>query len=245
MDKIVIQGGKRLNGAVRISGAKNAALPAMAASILTTEELELFQPPGRQGCGLHPAAPRLHGGLGRKGENRQACCHTLRKARQPRGTLRPGAQDAGVQPRSGARSGPLRGGDGLPPRRVRDRCKAHQPSSEGFGADGGEVWIEHGNVRAKAKRLKGAKIVFDTVTVTGTENIMMAATLATGTTVLENSACEPEVMDLADLLRKMGARISGDGTERIAIEGVTELHGATHTIIPTGSRRGPSWPPQR
>jgi UDP-N-acetylglucosamine 1-carboxyvinyltransferase len=97
---------------------------------------------------------------------------------------------------------------------------------------GAEIRLEHGYVHAKAKKLRGAHIIFDTVTVTGTENIMMAATLADGTTTIENAACEPEVTDLADLLRKMGARISGDGTEKICVEGVKSLGGAQHSIIP-------------
>jgi UDP-N-acetylglucosamine 1-carboxyvinyltransferase len=103
---------------------------------------------------------------------------------------------------------------------------------QGLQAMGADVVVENGFIKAKARRLRGAHIVFDTVTVTGTENLMMAATLADGETVLENSACEPEVSDLADFLNSMGARISGAGTSRICIDGVDGLSAATHTVIP-------------
>src|SRR5690606_15310395 len=103
---------------------------------------------------------------------------------------------------------------------------------KGLEAMGAEIKIEHGFVVAKAKRLKGASILTDMVTVTGTENLMMAAVLAEGQTILENAAREPEIVDLAELLNKMGARIQGHGSDRIVIDGVERLHGATHEVVP-------------
>ena len=232
MDKIIITGGKRLVGEVRISGAKNAALPAIAAATLTTEPVVLRNMPAVKDVDS-TAALLVH-----MGAKVSSADHGRELAIDPGGLDKPEAPyDLVRKMRASslvlgplvARCGEARislpGGCAIGARPINLHLKALE-------AMGAEVTIEHGVVHAKARRLRGARIVFDSVTVTGTENIMMAAVLADGETVLENAAREPEVCDLAELLRAMGARVSGDGTDVIAIRGVKALHGATHAIIP-------------
>jgi UDP-N-acetylglucosamine 1-carboxyvinyltransferase len=232
MDRMMIRGGERLGGEVAISGAKNAALPAIAAATLTDGALNLRNLPLVRDVDstlllmehMGAAVKRSDGGRSveiqcKRVSNPEAPYNLVRKMRASSLVLGP------VLARCGEASVSLPGGCAIGARPI----NMHLRALEQMGA---EIKIEHGNVYAKARRLRGARIVFDGVTVTGTENIMMAAALADGITVLENAACEPEVQDLASLLRSMGAKIAGDGTEVIRIEGVKELGGAAHAIIP-------------
>ncbi len=232
MDKLRIQGGKCLQGAVRISGAKNSALPAMAASLLTSEELLLENIPLVNDI---YTARRLLRELGAQVEF-DPSNHTVRM-RVPKiesieapydlvKTMRASVLVLGpLLARTGKARVSMPGGCAIGARPINLHLK-------GFEKLGATVKMEHGYVEAACERLRGANIVFDRITVTGTENLMMAATLAEGRTVLENSAMEPEVADIADLLIRMGARIEGAGTSTITIDGVRELKGATHRIIP-------------
>jgi UDP-N-acetylglucosamine 1-carboxyvinyltransferase len=231
MDKLRITGGPKLEGQVRISGAKNSALPAMAASLLTAGEVELTNMPLVADI---RTMRRLLGELGVQAEFDRG--HALRARAEHISsheapydlvkTMRASVLALGpLLARTGKARVSLPGGCAIGARPI----NLHLKGLEKLGA---LVKTEYGYVEAEAKELKGGKIVFDKITVTGTENLMMAAVLARGTTVLENAACEPEVTDLADLLSKMGAKIRGAGTPTITIEGVSELHGATHAIIP-------------
>jgi UDP-N-acetylglucosamine 1-carboxyvinyltransferase len=231
MEKIRILGGKALEGTVRISGAKNASLPDVCASILTDQPLILRNVPEvrdirtmgrvlsamgvendiRVGGVVELKAPRL--------TSVEATYDLVKTMRASVLVLGP------VLAREGRARVSLPGGCAIGDRPI----DLHLTALEKMGA---EIKVEHGYVEAKAKRLRGAEINFDTVTVTGTENIMMAASLAEGETILRNAACEPEIVDLADLLVKMGARIQGAGGSTIRIEGVDRLHGAEHTVIP-------------
>ncbi len=230
MQKLAIQGGTPLHGEVRISGAKNAALPIMCAGLLTRDTLRLDNVPDLQDVhtmrkllvqmGLQADAEA--GGLSLYGANIDKLeapydmVKTMRAAVLVLGPLVARFGEARVS---------LPGGCAIGSRPVDLHIK-------GLQAMGAEIHIEHGYIHATAKRLKGARIFFDIVSVTGTENLMMAAALADGVTVLENAAREPEVLDLAHCLRAMGAKITGDGTDTITITGVKELHGATHRIMP-------------
>lgn len=230
MQKLAIQGGAPLRGEVRISGAKNAALPIMCASLLTADTLHLTNLPDLHDVGtmrklllqMGVKAEVSAGEITFKGDqvsNWEApydMVKTMRAAILVLGPLVSRFGDAKVS---------LPGGCAIGSRPVDLHIK-------GLQAMGAEIAIEHGYIHAKAKRLKGARIFFDIVSVTGTENLMMAAALAEGVTVLENAAREPEVVDLADCLRAMGAQIAGDGTDTITITGVDTLHGATHRIMP-------------
>jgi UDP-N-acetylglucosamine 1-carboxyvinyltransferase len=231
MDKLRITGGRKLEGQVRISGAKNSALPAMAASLLTAEEVVLTNIPLVADIWT---TRRLLRELGAKVEFEGD--HAVRsKAEKITSheapydlvkTMRASVLSLGpLLARSGKARVSLPGGCAIGARPI----DLHLKGLEKLGA---RVKTEYGYVEAEAETLTGARIVFDKITVTGTENLMMAAVLAKGTTILENSACEPEVTDLAELLTKMGAKISGAGSATITIEGVPELHGATHEIIP-------------
>jgi len=229
MDKLQIVGGKRLQGDIAISGAKNAALPILCAGLLTAGDLHLSN------------VPRLHD------------VRTMLKLLETTGlkidlddehvTMNGGAIDNLVAPyelvktmrasilvlgpllaRFGEAKVSLPGGCAIGSRPVDQHI-------QGLRAMGAEITIEGGYIHARATKLKGARIRTDMITVTGTENLLMAATLADGETVLENAAREPEVTDLANLLVAMGAKIDGIGTDRLVIQGVPELHGASHAVI--------------
>lgn len=230
MDRLSIHGGVPLHGEVEISGAKNAALPILCAALLTAEPLRLHNVPDLKDIST---ALRLLKQLGVQNTRDQAqtveiCAQTVSSLEAPYDlvkTMRASILVLGpLVARFGEARVSLPGGCAIGQRPVDQHIS-------GLEALGAEIRIEHGYVIARAKRLRGAVIRTDMVTVTGTENLMMAATLAEGTTVLENAAREPEVVDLANLLIKMGARITGHGSDRIVIEGVPALHGAEHTVI--------------
>ncbi len=231
MDKLRIEGGHALDGTVRVSGAKNAALPELAASLLTDGEVRLDNVPDVRDV---RTLVRLLGDLGvgceRLGRHRWALsAGQIEKDEAPYDLVRTMRASVLVLGPLLARHGRARvsmpGGCAIGARPI-DRHLA------GFAAMGAEVRLDHGYVDATAKRLRGAEITFDGVTVTGTENLMMAACLAEGTTVLRGAACEPEVVDLARLLVAMGASIEGAGTRTIVIEGRESLGGAEHRVIP-------------
>ena len=228
--RLVIEGGVPLRGEVRVSAAKNAALPLLAASLLSAEPVVLENVPRLADIATIRA---LLGRLGTEIEDRDG--HTVvrtpafRSVEAPYdlvSTMRASVLVLGpLLARAGRARVSLPGGCAIGARPI----DLHLKGLERLGA---EVTLSQGYVEARAARLKGARIVFDLVTVTGTENLMMAASLAEGTTILENAAREPEIPDLARLLTAMGARIHGAGTERIEIEGVADLGGARHRIIP-------------
>jgi len=231
VDKLVIEGGVRLEGEIGISGAKNAALPIMCAALLTAEPLKIENVPhlrdvttmlnllGQMGISIsvdeklgvelcaadvkHPVAP-------------YELVKTMRASVLTLGPLVARCGEARVS---------LPGGCAIGLRPVDQHIK-------GLQAMGATIAIEQGDMIARAGRLKGARIRTDLVTVTGTENLMMAATLAEGTTIIENAAREPEVIDLAACLEAMGAKIRGAGSDVITIEGVERLHGARHRVMP-------------
>jgi UDP-N-acetylglucosamine 1-carboxyvinyltransferase len=231
MDKLIVNGGIPLRGEVRISGAKNAALPLLVASLLTKDTLRIGNVPHLQDI---TTTMEL---LGRMGVRLvvdekmaiEANASQVNSVRAPYDlvkTMRASILVLGpLLARFGEAEVSLPGGCAIGSRPVNLHVK-------GLRAMGAEINLDGGYIRAKAKRLKGARVFMDTVSVTGTENIMMAAALADGTTVIENAAREPEVVDLANCLIAMGARISGAGSDEIAIEGVESLHGATHETIP-------------
>jgi len=231
MDRLRIIGGNPLRGDVSVSGAKNAALPILCASLLSVDPLVLSNVPQLNDI---DTTLRLLGKLGVRTERVEpdqvvvsaAEVTSLEAPYDLVKTMRASILVLGpLLARFGQAKVSLPGGCAIGQRPV----DQHILGLQALGAD---IKIEHGYVVAKAKRLKGALIRTDMVTVTGTENLMMAATLAQGITVLENAAREPEVVDLANLLIKMGARITGHGTDRIVIEGVEQLHGAEHQVIP-------------
>lgn len=230
MDKLVIQGGQPLKGEVRISGAKNAALPILCAALLTSEPLTLTNVPDlndiqtmlrlleQMGVKVAQSGDTLT--LDASGLNNPTAPYEMVK------TMRAAVLVLGpLVARCGEAHVSLPGGCAIGARPVDQHIK-------GLQSMGAEVKVEHGYVNAKVGRLKGARLFTDMVTVTGTENLMMAACLADGETVIENAAREPEVVDLAQCLSAMGARISGAGTDVIRIQGVERLHGATHRIMP-------------
>ena len=233
MDKLLIRGGRRLEGTVAISGAKNAALPELFAALLTAEPVTLCNLPrlhdvstalkllGSMGVAIdrHEATPdvvTLNAGQLTSREASYDLVKTMRASILVLGPLLARFGEARVS---------LPGGCAIGSRPVDQHIK-------GLQAMGAEITVEHGYIVAKAAKLKGARITTDMVTVTGTENLLMAATLADGETILENAAQEPEIPDLAEMLIGMGAKIEGHGTSRIRIEGVARLRGATHTVIP-------------
>jgi UDP-N-acetylglucosamine 1-carboxyvinyltransferase len=229
--RLVIEGGVRLKGEVRVSAAKNAALPAMAASLLTAEPVVLENVPALVDV---VTMRKLLEGLGARTSGEPGGLARFQVARitsheapyELVSTMRASVVVLGpLLARSGVARVALPGGCAIGVRPIDQHLK-------GLAKLGADISIQNGYVEARARRLKGARITTDLVTVTGTENLMMAAALAEGVTVLENAAREPEVADLARLLTAMGARIEGAGTERIEIEGVSELGGATHRIIP-------------
>ena len=231
MDKLLIQGGTPLSGEVAISGAKNAALPILCASLLSAEPLHLTNVPHLNDIstmlrliaqmGVEVTMDGADGlVLNSHGLNNPLAPYDMVK------TMRASILVLGpLLARCGEARVSLPGGCAIGARPVDQHIK-------GLQAMGAEIHVEHGYVHAKAKRLKGARIVTDMVTVTGTENLMMAAVLADGETIIENAAREPEVVDLANCLVSMGAQISGAGTDVIRIRGVERLHGATHAIMP-------------
>jgi UDP-N-acetylglucosamine 1-carboxyvinyltransferase len=231
MDKLKITGGARLSGQVRISGAKNSALPAMAASLLTADELVLENIPMVNDI---LTTRRLLKELGAEVEFSGGSSARLKSAvigsheapYELVKTMRASVLVLGpLLARTGKARVSLPGGCAIGARPIDLHIK-------GFEKLGATVTTEYGYVEATATRLKGTNIVFEKITVTGTENLMMAAALAEGQTTLMNAALEPEITDLGNLLNKMGARISGAGTSTITIDGVSSLHGTSHSIIP-------------
>lgn len=232
MEKLVIQGGNGpLNGEIRVSGAKNAALPILCAGLLTADTLKLSNVPMLrdvsttqkllQGMGVRVMTDNVH-----EVEITASQLDTLVAPYELVKTMRASILVLGpMLARYGEATVSLPGGCAIGSRPVDQHIK-------GMVAMGAEISIEHGYVKARAKRLRGAHIMMDMVTVGGTENLMMAATLAEGVTILENAAREPEVVDLANCLVAMGAKIQGIGTDRLVIEGVERLHGAQHAIMP-------------
>ena len=231
MDKLIITGGKPLNGEIRISGAKNAALPILAATLLADEPVVVRNIPH-----LHDITTTMEL-LGRMGVRLmvdekmgiEADATTIEEFYAPYElvkTMRASILVLGpLLSRYGQAVVSLPGGCAIGSRPV----NLHISGLEAMGAD---IVVEGGYIHAKAKQLKGARIFFDIVSVTGTENIMMAATLAKGITVIENAAREPEVVDLANCLNSMGARVEGAGSDTVVVEGVERLHGTTYSILP-------------
>ena len=231
MDKLQIQGGTPLDGEVRISGAKNAALPILAGALLADGPVTIGNVPH-----LRDVTTMIQL-LGRLGA-RVTLDERMRVEVDPRTTDQTFAPYELVKTmraailvlgplvaRYGAADVSLPGGCAIGARPVNIHV-------DGLQQMGAEVHIENGYIKARAGRLKGARIVLETVTVTGTENLMMAATLADGQTILENAAREPEIVDLALFIISMGAKISGHGTDTIVIDGVAELHGTEYEVLP-------------
>ena len=231
MDKLTITGGAILNGEIRISGAKNAALPIICSTLLADDPVTICNIPH-----LHDITTTMEL-LGRMGVSItinekmsvEVDASTIEHCVAPYElvkTMRASILVLGpLLARFGEAEVSLPGGCAIGSRPV----DLHINGLQLMGAD---ITVENGYIKAKAKRLKGAKIVLDIITVTGTENLMMAATLAEGTTIIENAAREPEVIDLANCLNAMGAKVSGAGTDMITIEGVENLHGTTYSVLP-------------
>ena len=231
MDKLIVTGGTPLRGEISISGAKNAALPVLVASLLTNETVSIGNVPhlqditttmellGRMGVRLVVGDKMVIEADSSQNTSVRAPYELVKTMRASILVLGP------LLARFGEAEVSLPGGCAIGSRPVNLHIK-------GLQAMGAEINLEGGYIRARAKRLKGARIFMDLVSVTGTENIMMAATLADGTTIIENAAREPEVVDLAKCLMAMGAKIRGAGTDEITIEGVERLHGAVHDVIP-------------
>jgi UDP-N-acetylglucosamine 1-carboxyvinyltransferase len=228
--RLLIEGGVPLAGSVTVSAAKNAALPALAAGLLTAEPLTFPNVPDLQDVRTMVRLLQTLGAtvdrLGSRARVRVARVSSDVAAYELVSTMRASVLVLGpLVARHGSARVALPGGCAIGVRPIDQHLK-------GLAKLGAEIAIENGYVVARASRLKAARIATDLVTVTGTENLMMAATLAQGTTVIENAAREPEVVDLARLLQAMGAHIEGAGTSRIAIEGVSDLGGALHSIVP-------------
>ncbi len=230
MDKMIIQGGERLIGEIQIGGAKNAALPLFMASLLTSDPVRLRNVPALRDI---DTVEKLLGNMGieihRQGSEARIEARTLDTIEAPydlvrtmrasilvMGPLLARAHEAKVS---------LPGGCAIGTRPINLHL-------EGFQALGAEIDLEHGYIHAKASRLKGATIDLSLPTVTGTENLMMAASLADGVTVIENAAREPEVVELGNFINRMGGKIAGLGTKTVTIEGVESLHGVEYTIMP-------------
>jgi len=236
VDKLLIRGGRTLHGQIKVSGAKNAALPELCAALLTDQPVQLENVPRLQDVATmlklighmgvraqrdpeHPTRVRLDASALNRPEAPYELVKTMRASVLALGPLLARFGQARVS---------LPGGCAIGSRPVDQHIK-------GLQAMGAEISVEHGYMLAKlaggASRLKGARITTDMVTVTGTENFLMAASLAQGETVLENAAQEPEISDLAEMLIQMGARIQGHGTSRIRIQGVERLGGCTHQVV--------------
>lgn len=233
MDKLLIRGGRQLNGEVTISGAKNAALPELCAALLTAEPVTLTNVPRLQDVST---TLKLLRNMGVTAERSESVPDTVSlnaaAVTSPEApydlvkTMRASILVLGpLLARFGEATVSLPGGCAIGSRPVDQHIK-------GLQAMGAEIVVEHGYIIAKTRRLKGARITTDMVTVTGTENLLMAATLADGETVLENAAQEPEIPDLAEMLIAMGAKIEGHGSSRIRIQGVDRLQGVSHRIVP-------------
>ncbi|MCH8503846.1 MAG: UDP-N-acetylglucosamine 1-carboxyvinyltransferase [Ectothiorhodospiraceae bacterium] len=231
MEKLTILGGRRLEGSIRISGAKNAALPILASTLLANGPMTVGNVPH-----LHDVTTTM-GLLGRMGV-RLTVDERMNIEVDPRSinsffapyelvrTMRASILVLGpLLARYGEADVSLPGGCAIGSRPVNLHI-------DGLAAMGADIHVEGGYIRARAKRLRGARIVMDLVTVTGTENLMMAAALADGRTIIENAAREPEVVDLANCLNRMGARISGAGTDTITIDGVDMLEGTHYEVLP-------------
>jgi UDP-N-acetylglucosamine 1-carboxyvinyltransferase len=230
MDKLRITGGRPLQGEVRVSGAKNAALPIMCAALLTARPLRLANVPRLMDVStMAKLLAQMGVGVERDEHNLVLAANQIRAPTASYDlvkTMRASVLVLGpLLARCGQAKVSLPGGCAIGQRPVDQHVK-------GLQAMGAAINIEHGYMHASARRLRGARIVMDMVTVTGTENLMMAATLAEGTTLLENAAREPEVVDLARCLGAMGARIEGAGSDVIRIEGVASLGGAAHRVMP-------------
>jgi len=229
VDKIIVQGGKSLHGDVLISGAKNAALPVMAAALLTEGTNTFHNIPDLMDIRTIKKLLRNLGAQIEGEETLQINVDKITSCVAPYElvkTMRASVLVLGpLVARMGVARVSLPGGCAIGARPVNLHIKALEEM-------GAKIEIKEGYIEAKAKKLKGAEIYFDISTVTGTENVMMAATLAKGTTILRNAACEPEVVNLAEVLNGMGAKISGAGTDVIKIEGVTSLKPTEGTIIP-------------
>ena len=231
MDKLVITGGAALHGEVRIAGAKNAALPILAATLLADRRITLSNVPHlrdiattvellrRMGVELSRVEP-LRTQVDASEVSSFAAPYELVK------TMRASILVLGpLLSRFGQADVSLPGGCAIGARPVNLHI-------EGLRAMGAEITVENGYIRARARRLRGTRLVMDMVTVTGTENLMMAAVLAQGETVIENAAREPEVADLADFLNRLGARVYGAGTDTISVEGVDSLNGGSYRVLP-------------
>jgi UDP-N-acetylglucosamine 1-carboxyvinyltransferase len=242
MDKLIIRGGRPLNGEVIISGAKNAALPELCAALLTAQPVALSNVPKLQDVSTTLKLLRHMGAKADRSEEREdevvinaGSVNTTVAPYELVKTMRASILVLGpLLARFGEATVSLPGGCAIGSRPVDQHIK-------GLQAMGAEIVVEHGYIQARAplnaqgqRRLRGARITTDMVTVTGTENLMMAAVLAEGETVLENAAQEPEIPDLAEMLIKMGAKIEGHGTHRIRITGVEALHAPVggHRIVP-------------
>src|SRR5687768_12284707 len=238
MQKIVVEGGVPLHGEVQVSGAKNAVLPILCATLLADEPVAISNVPH-----LHDVitTAKLLAGLGAEITIDQG---TIGKGSESGIVVDPRSVHSHVAPyelvktmrasvlvlgpllaKHGAAEVSLPGGCAIGSRPVDQHIK-------GMQALGAEISVEHGFIKARAGRLKGGRVVFDMVSVGATENVLMAATLAEGTSVLENAAMEPEIVDLADCLQAMGAQIEGAGSGRIVVHGVERLHGAAHAVVP-------------
>ena len=235
MDKLLIRGGKPLHGSITISGAKNAALPEMCATLLTDEPVLLTNMPRlRDVATMRRLLENMGATINTHGERGGMSFHapdpiTPEAPYELVKTMRASILALGpLLARFGQAKVSLPGGCAIGARPVEQHIK-------GLQAMGAVIEVSHGYIHASLpagqKRLKGAKITTDMVTVTGTENFLMAAALADGVTVLENAAQEPEIPDLAEMLIKMGAKITGHGTSRITIEGVEKLHGCQHAVV--------------
>ena len=234
MDKLLIRGGRRLQGEIAISGAKNAALPELCACLLTAEPVTLRNVPRLQDVATMLKLIRNMGVQAERAEDgllhlNAGSLHTPEAPYELVKTMRASVLALGpLLARFGHAKVSLPGGCAIGSRPVDQHIK-------GLTAMGADIKVEHGYMVARLApglaRLRGARIATDMVTVTGTENFLMAACLADGETILENAAQEPEIPDLAEMLIAMGARIQGHGTSRIRIQGVAQLHGATHQVV--------------
>jgi UDP-N-acetylglucosamine 1-carboxyvinyltransferase len=235
MDKLLIKGGKSLAGTVNISGAKNAALPELCAALLTADVVTLENVPRLQDVSTMLKLIRNMGVTAERNDQTGTVTLNAGSLTSPEApyelvkTMRASVLALGpLLARFGEATVSLPGGCAIGSRPVDQHIK-------GMQAMGAEIAVEHGYMLAKLpkgqKRLKGCSITTDMVTVTGTENFLMAASLAEGETILENAAQEPEIPDLAEMLIKMGAKIEGHGTRRIRIQGVERLHGCTHQVV--------------
>jgi UDP-N-acetylglucosamine 1-carboxyvinyltransferase len=229
LDKIVIHGGQRLKGEVRVSGAKNAALPLLFATLLVPGRHRLTNVPQLRDIDTVERLLTILGAVvEREGDEFAIASDAIESVEAPYDLVRTMRASVLVLGPLLARLGHARvslpGGCAIGARPINLHLK-------GLEAMGAKIDLDHGYVEARARRLKGARIYFDLPTVGGTENLMMAATLAKGTTVLENAACEPEIVDLARALNSMGARVSGAGTDTVIIEGVDELRPLDYAVM--------------